>query len=87
MKPASVLTLFWYLYYSYILLRPTIFYLTRVNMATTFDVDHARSHFTALRQKQSFMDNAGGSQILDSVADSSVRGRDFHGHVLMSLVL
>ncbi|KAI9685530.1 MAG: hypothetical protein M1822_004388 [Bathelium mastoideum] len=38
-------------------------------MATAFDVNEARAHFAALRQNQSFMDNAGGSQILDSVAD------------------
>ncbi|KAL9078161.1 MAG: hypothetical protein Q9157_002919 [Trypethelium eluteriae] len=38
-------------------------------MAATFDVNGARAHFAALRQKQSFMDNAGGSQTLDAVAD------------------
>ena len=42
-------------------------------MTTAFDVDHARSHFRALRLDQSFMDNAGGSQILDTAADLSVR--------------
>jgi selenocysteine lyase/cysteine desulfurase len=36
----------------------------------SFNVDKARSHFEALRQDQVFMDNAGGSQTLDSVADS-----------------
>ncbi|KAL9094113.1 MAG: hypothetical protein Q9165_003528 [Trypethelium subeluteriae] len=38
-------------------------------MASTFDVNGARAHFVALRQNQSFMDNAGGSQTLDAVAD------------------
>ncbi|KAJ5342122.1 Pyridoxal phosphate-dependent transferase major region subdomain 2 [Penicillium brevicompactum] len=36
----------------------------------TFDVTAARSRFPALQQKQVFMDNAGGSQVLDTVADS-----------------
>ncbi|KAJ5325914.1 Pyridoxal phosphate-dependent transferase major region subdomain 2 [Penicillium brevicompactum] len=36
----------------------------------TFDVTAARSRFPALQQKQVFMDNAGGNQVLDTVADS-----------------
>ncbi|KAI9711191.1 MAG: hypothetical protein M1820_002178 [Bogoriella megaspora] len=39
-------------------------------MAAIFDIDKARSHFKALRLNQCFMDNAGGSQTLDTVADS-----------------
>jgi len=39
-------------------------------MATTFDVDDVRKHFPALQQKQVYMDNAGGSQVLHSVIKS-----------------
>ncbi|KAJ5595579.1 uncharacterized protein N7459_001787 [Penicillium hispanicum] len=39
-------------------------------MASTFDVNAARAHFPALQQEQVYMDNAGGSQVLASVADS-----------------
>ena len=39
-------------------------------MATTFDVTTVRSQFPALNQKQVFMDNAGGSQVLSTVIDS-----------------
>ncbi|KAJ5092631.1 hypothetical protein NUU61_007501 [Penicillium alfredii] len=35
-----------------------------------FDVATARSRFPALQQEQVFMDNAGGSQVLDTVVDS-----------------
>ncbi|KAJ6113248.1 hypothetical protein N7523_006565 [Penicillium sp. IBT 18751x] len=36
----------------------------------SFDVAAARAQFPALQQEQVFMDNAGGSQVLGSVADS-----------------
>ncbi|KAJ5263181.1 Pyridoxal phosphate-dependent transferase major region subdomain 2 [Penicillium angulare] len=36
----------------------------------TFDVNTARGYFPALQQKQIYMDNAGGSQVLSTVADS-----------------
>jgi selenocysteine lyase/cysteine desulfurase len=36
----------------------------------SLDIDAVRSKFTALQQGQVFMDNAGGSQVLDSVIDS-----------------
>lgn len=36
----------------------------------TFDVQATRARFPALQQDQVFMDNAGGSQVLDSVAES-----------------
>ncbi|KXG54415.1 Pyridoxal phosphate-dependent transferase, major region, subdomain 1 [Penicillium griseofulvum] len=39
-------------------------------MASTLDVSAARSRFPALQQEQVYMDNAGGSQVLDTVADS-----------------
>ncbi|KAJ5825203.1 Pyridoxal phosphate-dependent transferase major region subdomain 2 [Penicillium riverlandense] len=37
---------------------------------STFDVPAVRARFPALQQEQVFMDNAGGSQVLDTVADS-----------------
>ncbi|KAJ5612105.1 Pyridoxal phosphate-dependent transferase major region subdomain 2 [Penicillium lagena] len=37
---------------------------------STFDVTAVRARFPALQQEQVFMDNAGGSQVLDTVADS-----------------
>ncbi|KAL2007513.1 hypothetical protein VTN00DRAFT_8951 [Thermoascus crustaceus] len=39
-------------------------------MASTFDIAQARSRFPALKQDQVFLDNAGGSQVLDSIIDS-----------------
>ncbi|KAL2217201.1 aminotransferase [Thermoascus aurantiacus ATCC 26904] len=39
-------------------------------MASTFDIAQSRSRFPALQQFQIFMDNAGGSQVLDTVIDS-----------------
>ncbi|KAJ5772491.1 Pyridoxal phosphate-dependent transferase major region subdomain 2 [Penicillium odoratum] len=39
-------------------------------MAGIFDVETARRSFPALQQKQIYMDNAGGSQVLATVADS-----------------
>jgi cysteine desulfurase family protein (TIGR01976 family) len=39
-------------------------------MASTFDVDKIRAQFPALAQKQVYMDNAGGAQVLGSVIDS-----------------
>ncbi|KAJ5919324.1 hypothetical protein N7466_010267 [Penicillium verhagenii] len=39
-------------------------------MAGSFDVNTARSCFPALQQKQIYMDNAGGSQVLATVANS-----------------
>ncbi|KAJ6020397.1 hypothetical protein N7540_005901 [Penicillium herquei] len=36
----------------------------------TFDVNTARGYFPALQQKQIYMDNAGGSQVLGTVAES-----------------
>ncbi|KAJ5860110.1 uncharacterized protein N7529_007420 [Penicillium soppii] len=39
-------------------------------MANVLDVTTARSRFPALQQEQVYMDNAGGSQVLDTVADS-----------------
>ncbi len=39
-------------------------------MASTFDVSAIRAQFPALDQKQVFMDNAGGSQVLQSVITS-----------------
>ncbi|KAJ5484732.1 hypothetical protein N7539_004720 [Penicillium diatomitis] len=41
-----------------------------VAMASTFDVTAARAAFPALKNEQIFMDNAGGSQVLGTVADS-----------------
>ena len=38
--------------------------------STSFDVSAIRAHFPALDQKQVFMDNAGGSQVLQSVITS-----------------
>ncbi|CAI7649600.1 unnamed protein product [Penicillium glandicola] len=39
-------------------------------MASTLDISTARSRFPALQQEQVYMDNAGGSQVLGTVADS-----------------
>ena len=39
-------------------------------MATSFDVDAVRKKFPALQGKQIYFDNAGGSQVLQSVIDS-----------------
>ncbi|KAJ5143374.1 uncharacterized protein N7515_002161 [Penicillium bovifimosum] len=39
-------------------------------MVPALDVSAARSRFPALQQEQVYMDNAGGSQVLDTVADS-----------------
>jgi len=39
-------------------------------MAATFDVAAVRKHFPALQQKQVYFDNAGGSQVLQSVIDA-----------------
>ncbi|KAJ9298933.1 hypothetical protein DTO271G3_3175 [Paecilomyces variotii] len=39
-------------------------------MASTFDVAQVRSRFPALKQDQVFMDNAGGSHVLDTVIES-----------------
>ncbi|KAL1881528.1 hypothetical protein Plec18167_003124 [Paecilomyces lecythidis] len=39
-------------------------------MASKLDVAEARSRFPALKQDQIFMDNAGGSQVLDTVIES-----------------
>ncbi|OQD99721.1 hypothetical protein PENVUL_c062G06457 [Penicillium vulpinum] len=39
-------------------------------MTSTFDVLAARTRFPALQQEQVYMDNAGGSQVLDTVAES-----------------
>ena len=41
-------------------------------MATTFDVKAVRDHFPALKEDQVYFDNAGGSQVLKEVIDSSV---------------
>ena len=41
-----------------------------VIMATSFDVAAVRKHFPALQGKQVYMDNAGGSQVLQEVIDS-----------------
>ena len=42
-----------------------------INMSTAFDVIEARSHFPALQQDhQVYFDNAGGSQVLSTVASS-----------------
>jgi cysteine desulfurase family protein (TIGR01976 family) len=42
-------------------------------MSSSFDVVAVRQHFPALNQRQVFMDNAGGSQVLSSVIDSISR--------------
>ncbi|KAI5198191.1 PLP-dependent transferase [Aureobasidium subglaciale] len=41
-------------------------------MAQTFDVTALRKHFPALDKKQVYFDNAGGSQVIQEVVDSSV---------------
>lgn len=45
---------------------------TITTMSTTFDLSKARQQFPALQQDQVFLDNAGGSQALGTVIDSSV---------------
>lgn len=37
------------------------------------DVEAVRSHFPALKQKQVFLDNAGGSQVLSNAINSCVQ--------------
>ncbi|KAL1965222.1 hypothetical protein VTN77DRAFT_5976 [Rasamsonia byssochlamydoides] len=39
-------------------------------MSSTFDVAKARARFPALKEPQIYLDNAGGSQVLDTVIDS-----------------
>jgi len=39
---------------------------------TSFNIASAKDHFPALKQSQVFFDNAGGSQTLGTVIDSSV---------------
>lgn len=39
---------------------------------SAFNVEAARARFPALKQDQTFLENAGGSQTLDAVIDSSV---------------
>ncbi|KAF1815540.1 PLP-dependent transferase [Eremomyces bilateralis CBS 781.70] len=39
-------------------------------MVQTFDIDEVRSHFPALSASQTYLDNAGGSQVLREVIDS-----------------
>lgn len=39
-----------------------------------FDISKARERFPALQQDQVFLDNAGGSQTLDEVINSYVKG-------------
>jgi selenocysteine lyase/cysteine desulfurase len=43
-------------------------------MTAAFDISKAREQFPALQQDQVFLDNAGGSQALGTVIDSSVHG-------------
>jgi selenocysteine lyase/cysteine desulfurase len=39
-------------------------------MSTSFSIEKARDRFPALKQDQVYLDNAGGSQALDTVIDS-----------------
>ncbi len=45
------------------------------------DIQAVRSHFPALKQKQVFLDNAGGSQILSDAIDSYVLPSTYKTHV------
>ena len=42
------------------------------SIENTFDIASARTKFPALNQKQIYLDNAGGSQVLGTVIDSYV---------------